>query len=267
MTELTVESSAEAVVGLNEKKPTRVLHVDDELGLLKVAKQCLELQGPFQVDTAGSVEEALAKLQNEQHDVVVSDYQMPGKDGLAFLKELRQKGNGVPFIMFTGKGREEVAIEALNLGADQYINKTGDPEAVYCELAHAIRKTVERKRAQEEKIASETALKMCGEKYGRLFDSTIEGILISGSDGRISSLNPAAAKILGYNSPKELVGTPAVKLYAEPNDRACILQELKRNGYVKDYAMTWRKRDGALIEIVASVTAQKDEKGNLMRTE
>jgi CheY-like chemotaxis protein len=106
MTELTVESSAEAVVGLNEKKPIRVLHVDDELGLLNVAKQCLELQGAFQVDTAGSVEEALNKLKGKEYDAVVSDYQMPGKDGLEFLEELRQKGNVIPFIMLTGKGAQ-----------------------------------------------------------------------------------------------------------------------------------------------------------------
>ena len=106
MTELTVESSAEAVVSLNEKKPIRVLHVDDELGLLKVAKQCLELQGAFQVDTAGSVEEALNKLKGKEYDAVVSDYQMPGKDGLEFLEELRQKGNVIPFIMLTDKGAQ-----------------------------------------------------------------------------------------------------------------------------------------------------------------
>src|SRR3989304_5569789 len=111
MTELTVESSAEAVVSLNEKKPIRVLHVDDELGLLKVAKQCLELQGPFQVDTAGSVEEALNKLKEKEYDAVVSDYQMPGKDGLEFLELLKKNGNTIPFIMFTGKGSEEVAVK------------------------------------------------------------------------------------------------------------------------------------------------------------
>ena len=50
MNQRTVESCPEVVVDLSEKKPIRVLHVDDEFGLLKVAKQCLELQGPFQVD-------------------------------------------------------------------------------------------------------------------------------------------------------------------------------------------------------------------------
>ncbi|MCJ7423866.1 response regulator, partial [Candidatus Bathyarchaeota archaeon] len=96
MVESVVQSHAEIVIGSTEKKLIRVLHVDDELGLLKVAKQCLELQGPFHVDTACSVEEALNKLKEQEYDAVVSDYQMPGKDGLEFLEMLRKNGNTIP---------------------------------------------------------------------------------------------------------------------------------------------------------------------------
>jgi DNA-binding NtrC family response regulator len=146
-----VESSAEIVVDLKEKKPIRVLHVDDEPSLLKVAKQCLEMEGQFQIDTAESVEEAMEKMKEEKYDAIVSDYRMPGKDGLQFLKELREKGENIPFIIFTGKGGEEVAIKALNLGADRYLNKTGDPETVYFELAHAISVSVKKKGDGEER--------------------------------------------------------------------------------------------------------------------
>ena len=117
MDERAVESSARIVLDLNDR--IRVLHVDDDSCILKIAKQCLEMEGPFQVDTALSVEEALMKLEKDKYDIVVSDYQMPEKDGLDFLKALRSKGDAIPFIMFTGKGREEVAIKALNLEANQ----------------------------------------------------------------------------------------------------------------------------------------------------
>ena len=82
------------------------------------------------------------KLQSQRYDVVVSDYEMPHKNGLDFLKELKEQKNPTPFILFTGKGREEVAVEALNLGADGYYNKQGNPETVYGELAHGIRLAV-----------------------------------------------------------------------------------------------------------------------------
>ena len=95
------------------------MHVDDEAGFLKVSKQILELNGPFQVDSASSVKEAL-----------------------------REKGNKIPFILFTGKGREDVAIEALIIGADRYLNKIGKPETAYGELAHSIFQVVEKQKAK-----------------------------------------------------------------------------------------------------------------------
>lgn len=128
------------------KHALKVLQVDDDPSFLKVAKQCLEMQGGFQVDTARLVEEAREKMKKESYDVIVSDYQMPGKDGLEFLKELREKGNDVPFIIFTGKGRQEIATEALNLGADGYFSKIGDPETVYNELGQGICQAQEKKR-------------------------------------------------------------------------------------------------------------------------
>jgi DNA-binding response OmpR family regulator len=145
MVECSAKSSVKVVVDLDKRKSIRVLHVDDEPGLLKIAKQCLEMQGSFQVETACSVEEAIGKMEREGYDVIISDYQMPGKDGLEFLRELRQSGNNVPFVIFTGKGREEVAINAMKHGADQYLNKNGDPETVYAELAHTVRRVAERK--------------------------------------------------------------------------------------------------------------------------
>ncbi len=138
MTESVIEFPVEAIVDSSEEVPVQVLHVDDEVGFLKVAKQCLEMHGALRVETALSVDEAMKKMEKKTYDVVVSDYQMPEKDGLDFLKELREKDKTVSFIMFTGRGREEVAIRALNLGADRYIHKTGDPETVYGELAHSI---------------------------------------------------------------------------------------------------------------------------------
>src|SRR4030042_6584157 len=116
MTESPVELSKTVVGNMAEEKPIRVLHVDDDASFLKTSKTILEMQGLFQVENATSVEEATEKMKKEEYDAIICDYQMPGKDGLEFLRELRANGNTVPFIVFTGKGREEVAIEALNRG-------------------------------------------------------------------------------------------------------------------------------------------------------
>ena len=112
----------------NKKNVVRVLHVDDDLCLLEVSKQILSFENNFDIDNVTSVDEAIKKMEKEFYDAVVSDYEMPQKNGLDFLKELREQKNDIAFILFTGKGREDVAVKALNLGADSYINKNGSPK-------------------------------------------------------------------------------------------------------------------------------------------
>ena len=81
--------------------------------------------------------------------MIISDYQMPEMDGIAFLKTLRTRGNATQFIIFTGRGREEVAIEALNEGVDFYIHKDGEPRSQFAERTHKIKLVVNRKRTEE----------------------------------------------------------------------------------------------------------------------
>jgi len=126
----------------------RVLHVDDDDDFLIISKRLLERQGSFQVESVLSVKEALQKIRQKPYEVIISDYQMFGRSGLDFLKELRDAGNDVPFFLFTGERGEEIAGEALNLGVDRYFNKNGNFEVVYVELASAIKEAVKAKRAQ-----------------------------------------------------------------------------------------------------------------------
>ena len=89
MAKSAVESASGVYIDLCKEKTIRVLHVDNDAGFLDVARQCLEEQGELQVDTALSVKEALEKLRRSEYDVIVSDYQMSGKNGLELLRELR----------------------------------------------------------------------------------------------------------------------------------------------------------------------------------
>ena len=125
----------------------RVLYVDDEPGLLEIGKLFLEQGGQFVVDLTASAPEALAQLDVQPYDAVLSDYQMPVMDGISFLKQVRSRDQGLPFILFTGRGREEVIIDAINNGADFYLQKGGDPLAQFTELAHKLRLAIERRQA------------------------------------------------------------------------------------------------------------------------
>ncbi|MHA2371304.1 MAG: response regulator, partial [Candidatus Hodarchaeales archaeon] len=128
----------------------RVLLVDDDKNLLDVAKNILAREEPtFDLISATSAHEALQKLTKESIDVIVADYDMPGMTGLDLLAQLRNDNNKIPFIVFTGKGREEVAIEALNLGANRYLNKAGEAKSLFAELAHAIRSLIQHKETEK----------------------------------------------------------------------------------------------------------------------
>ena len=150
-----IEVSDRILLDLNMKTQIHVLHVDDDAGFLKVSKQILELEEDLTVGTASSVEEAFEKMKHNVYDAIVSDLEMPGENGLDFLEKLRASGSSVPFVLFTGKGREEIAVKAFNLGADGYFNKSGCPETVFGELAYGIRNSVKIKHAEQSSKDSE----------------------------------------------------------------------------------------------------------------
>jgi PAS domain S-box-containing protein len=140
--------------GTHEAAPTiTVLYVDDDPDLLAIGCRFLQRIGGYRVEPVHSACEALLRLQELEVDLVLSDYQMPEMDGITFLKVVRQDYVDLPFILFTGRGREEIVIEALNSGADFYLQKGGDPRSQFVELDHKIRQAVSRRRAVRRAIS------------------------------------------------------------------------------------------------------------------
>jgi two-component system NtrC family sensor kinase len=252
MNEYSVKSPIETVVNLTEEGLIRVLHVDDEVNLLKVAKEVLEKEGLFQVDTAPSVEEAMRRMKHETYDVVVSDYRMPGKDGLEFLKELRREGNTIPFIILTGRGMEEVAAQALNLGADHYVNKSVNPEMMFSELAHDICKAVEKKRA-------DLAAWNRQERLRAVFNSSPNPIMVIDLQGSIAECNQETVQLLGSPSKQELIGRNILEFVENSaRDRRRLSECLKKTleqGTVKhvEFALLTKWGRASIGEISASI--------------
>jgi two-component system NtrC family sensor kinase len=257
MTTDALQPSAEITFDMDNKKPIRVLHVDDDSELLLVMKECLELAGPFQVDAALSVDEALEKMGKNPYDVVVSDYRMPEKDGLKFLKELREKGNTIPFIILTGKGMEEVAAQALNLGADHYINKSIDSELMFSEIAHDIIKIVERKRAF-------LAAYLRQERLKAVLDSSPNAIMIIDLQCNIIDCNQETLRLTRFSSKKEMIGKNLLS-FVEERDRQRISKSVKtalKEDKIKNVEFNLLTQIGKGLAVELSASAIKDSEKN-----
>jgi len=176
----------------------RVLLVDDEPPLLELTKFFLEREPDVKVEVAPSARGALDMMAKDGFDAVVSDYMMPDISGLELLKILRNQGNMTPFIIFTGRGREDVAIEALNSGADFYIQKGGDPRAQFAELTNMIRQAVARRRAEGELMESERRMRA-------MLDNVHHLAVMFGVDGVITYVNDATLTTTGRTK-SELIG-------------------------------------------------------------
>ncbi|MHA2294717.1 MAG: PAS domain S-box protein [Candidatus Hodarchaeales archaeon] len=177
-----------------------VLHVDDEEDFLEFVKTYMEQEFKnLRIDTLSSPEKILQEniLEKKDYDVIVSDYQMPLLNGLDLLVEVRKRGYKTAFIIFTGRGREDVAIRALNLGADYYLQK-GYPEVALTELNHIINSVALKKYEEEHHLKIEQALRESEEKYSNLFHYSNDAIIMHSLDGRILDVNKKALNLFEY---------------------------------------------------------------------
>ena len=241
-----------------------VLSIDDEPALLDLTRLFLENTGEFAVTSAVSAEEALEILKTRRYDAIVSDYQMPGMNGITLLQHIRGAGDTTPVIIFTGRGREEVVIEAINSGADSYLQKGGNPKAQFVELAEKLRQIVRRSRA-------EGALRKAEARYRALFQNASDIIRILDHQGRIAYDSPSAAKILGY-APGSLEGRNPLD-FVHPEDRDRIQSDLalvykkKNPGTPSEFRI--QKADGRYIwveSIASNLIGEEDVDGVVVTT-
>ena len=167
-----------------------VLYVDDEPGLLEIGKIFLEKSGQFSVDIVTSAPDALAILATKTYDAILSDYQMPEMDGIEFLKSVRASGNTIPFLILTGRGREEIVIQALNEGANYYLQKGGKLVPQFTEIAHQIRHAVQERWAESD-------LRNLERREADILDFIEEPTFTIDMSGQVTSWNRAIENLTG----------------------------------------------------------------------
>ncbi len=229
-----------------------VLYVDDEPALLDIGKTYLEKSGLITVETSNSAADARLRLTECNYDAIISDYQMPVTNGIEFLKYIRTSHGDLPFILFTGRGREEVVIEALNLGADFYLQKGGSPAPQFAELEHKIKLAVSQK--QSERRISETE-----ERYSTLFENASDAIFMMERDVFVDC-NAQALELFGCTR-EQLIGShtsdysPAFKADdCQSEELSCGQLHDALSGESGICSWRYHRRDGMVLDVEISLT-------------
>jgi len=181
-----------------EKTKYSILCVDDDEDILYLCKRYLERSGEFLVDTILSAEKALISKSFLKYNAIISDYEMPGINGIEFLKEIRKIYYDLPFILFTGLERDKVLIDAINNGADFYLQKGGDPKTLFFDLSHKIKQAIKR-------ISAEKRLKIVESQNFDYINTIRDPTYAINRQGEVIAWNHAIEEMTGIYS-EEIIG-------------------------------------------------------------
>ncbi|NLV27887.1 MAG: PAS domain S-box protein [Methanomicrobiales archaeon] len=229
-----------------ENNMIHILYVDDEEILLDLAKIFLERNGEFSVDISLSADEIIKSGNISSYDAIISDYMMPEMDGIEFLKAIRSQYPDIPFILFTGRGREEIVIEAINHGVDFYLQKGGDPKAQFAELGHKVEQAVKRRKIEKELINSE-------KRFNQIFQAnhSIAG-LSELSSGRFVDVNEAFLKRLFFTR-EEVIGKTFLELgILTEETQTELLKSLNEAGYLHNLEVNFFTKTNDLLYVLVS---------------
>lgn len=196
---------------MNEKD-WKVLCIDDEEGILKVLSITLADAG-YEVLTARDGESGIQLCKEKAPQIVITDIRMPGMDGIDVLKRIKASDPEKEVIVVTGYGDIEMAIRALQLDASDFITKPINNEALFVALERAKERYSTRKELNDYTSLIEERWMDTAEELARTFDfqenlieSSIDGIMGSGHEGKIQTYNKRMEQMLGYPR-DEVVGT------------------------------------------------------------
>ncbi len=171
-------------------KKIKILHVDDNIHDTQLVKEAFsEEVDRFDIITANSRDMLEKHLLDFDFDLVLSDFNILGFDGFQVLEMVRKNNPETPVIIVTGTGSEEIAVQAMKMGADDYVIKT---TSHIRNLVPTVNNVLEKKRKEKEYVAALKALKESEERFRLLFDNSLDAVLLTQPDGSIKKANPAA---------------------------------------------------------------------------
>jgi len=238
----------------------RILHIDDNLhDRLLVRDALLREHSEYEVFEADNRQAFEKYLSESQFDLILSDFNILGFDGLQVLKVVKKKTPETPVIIVTGTGSEEIAIEAIKMGASDYIIKS--PNHLRG-IAHTIGRVLENKKTQEERLIALAAQRESEELYRSIFDNTSVAILLAIPNGNVLSANGFACEL--FNMTQEELCKKGKSALVNINDSRyeTLLAEMNRKGRAKA-ELTFIKNGGVKFPGELSIANFKNIDGQI----
>lgn len=175
-----------------------ILHVDDDSSILDLTASFFETElDDTNITKATSPDEALSRLSERGFDCIVSDYDMPERNGLEFLADVLAERPELPFILYTGKGNEEIAAEAINAGVTGYLQK-GGPDQIR-RLANRVKHAANEYQTQRE-----------SERYSAVLQALNYPIYVVDDNATFEYINDAFVELTGYDRNEILGSSPGL---------------------------------------------------------
>ena len=196
----------------------RVLCVDDEPGLAALVAAYLERDDGIDCEAVAETDPdaALARIEREAFDCVVSDYDMPGRTGVELLSAARETEPDLPFLLFSATDPDAIAAEMVRAGVSDYVHKRGGVDG-YTALLRRVGHAVDGEGGSFESGAEGTGAAVGGgdaEGVGPATDVALDGVCTVAPDGTFEFVGEEYGRLYGYE-PDELVGEPWQRLHPD----------------------------------------------------
>ena len=236
------------------ERSLRLLLVDEDPDDRAMAVQVLRKQFPkLRVTQVWDADRLEVALDGRPFDAVITDYHLLWGDGIRVLRRVQERWPDCPVIMFTGAGSEEVAVEAMKLGLEDYVVK--HPRH-FIRLPAVLRRVLEQRDKQRLALEAES-------QYRRLFEHLPLGLYRATSGGRLLEANPAMSQLLRLPPDTNLATLDTQQVYMDPQRRAEWLAELDSNDVVKDFVAEFKRPDGERIWVRENTRAVRDDQGRV----
>ncbi|MCL7418902.1 MAG: response regulator, partial [Halalkalicoccus sp.] len=254
----------------------RILHVDDELDLAELTAAFLMREDDqFSIETASNASNGLDRFSETQFDCVISDYDMPGQNGIEFLKTIREKYPDLPFILYTGKGSEEIASDAISAGVTDYLQKESGTDQ-YTILANRVRNAVERYWIEREAEHMWTQLESIANEREQIIKRVTDAIVEVDSDWRFTLVNEQAEDLYEM-SDEYLLGRDFWDVFKDAKDTRFeteyrrVMETREPTSFVEYFSQldgwfeveAYPKPDGGIAFYFIEVTEQRERQQEL----